>query len=72
MITFPNGRSAWCVRVPRSTTPESIIDDLKIAIPKAVILLTGGAANLDEATSNRLVHLTNLGLDELRLCARRE
>lgn len=61
-ITFPNGRSARCIHVPRSTTPESIIDDLGIATPKAVILLSGGAGLLDGETSSRLVHLTNLGL----------
>ena len=59
-ITFENGNRAVVVTAPRDATAKAILDALEIASPRAVILLFGGAAGLDES---RKVHLATLFAD---------
>ena len=56
-ITLANGNRAIVVTAPRDANPKAIIDALEITSPRAVILLFGGAAGLDES---RKSHLANL------------
>src|SRR5436190_15048178 len=53
-ITFENGNRAVVVMAPRDASVKEILDALEIASPRAVILLFGGAAGLDES---RKAHL---------------
>jgi hypothetical protein len=59
-ITFENGNRAVVVTAPRDATAKAILDALEIASPRALILLFGGAAGLDES---RKVHLATLFAD---------
>ena len=56
-ITFANGNRALVITVTRGASAKAIIDALEIASPRAVILLFGGAAGLDDS---RKAHLTSL------------
>jgi hypothetical protein len=53
-ITFENGNRAVVVTEPRDATAKAIIDALGIASPRAVILLFGGAAGLDDSCKAHL------------------
>ena len=59
-ITFENGNRAVVVIAPRDASANEILDALEIAPPRAVILLFGGAAGLDES---RKAHLATLFAD---------
>jgi len=59
-ITFENGNRAVVVTEPGDATAKAIIDALGIASPRAVILLFGGAAGLDDS---RKAHLATLFAD---------
>ncbi len=59
-ITFENGNRAVVVMAPRDASVKEILDALEIASPRAVILLFGGAAGLDES---RKAHLATLFAD---------
>ena len=59
-ITFQNGNRAVVVTAPRDASAQAILDALEIASPRAVILLFGGAAGLDDA---RNAHLATLFAD---------
>jgi hypothetical protein len=56
-ITFENGNSAVVVTAPRDASAQVILDALEIASPRAVILLFGGAAGLDDSRKARLATL---------------
>jgi TRPM family ion channel len=56
-ITFANGNRAVAVTAPRDASAKTIIDALEIPSPRAVILLFGGAAGLDDS---RKAHLATL------------
>jgi hypothetical protein len=56
-ITFANGNRAVVVTAPRDTSAKEILGALEIASPRAVILLFGGAAGLDDS---RKAHLATL------------
>src|SRR5947207_7418457 len=56
-ITFENGNRAVVVMAPRDASVKEILDALEIASPRALILLFGGAAGLDES---RKAHLATL------------
>src|SRR5437763_14961842 len=56
-ITFENGNRAVVVSAPRDESAKAILDALEIALPRAVILLFGGAAGLDDS---RKAHLETL------------
>jgi TRPM family ion channel len=59
-ITFENGNRAVVVSVPRDESAKTILDALGIPSPRAVILLFGGAAGIDES---RKAHLATLFAD---------
>jgi hypothetical protein len=59
-ISFENGNRAVVVTAPRDASAHAIIDALEIASPRAVILLFGGAAGLDDS---RKAHLATLFAD---------
>jgi len=56
-IQFLNGNRAQVVYVEDDTIAEDIISSLEIEIPKSVIFVAGGAANLDEENEPRLIQL---------------
>src|SRR5437867_11776718 len=56
-IRFANGNRAVAVTAPRDASANAILDALGIASPRAVILLFGGAAGLDDS---RKTHLATL------------
>jgi len=59
-IIFANGNRAVVVTAPIDASAKEILDDLEIASPRAVILLFGGAAGLDDS---RKAHLSTLFAD---------
>jgi hypothetical protein len=59
-ITFQNGNRAVVVTAPRDASAKAIFDALEITSPRAVILLFGGAAGLDDS---RKAHLETLFAD---------
>lgn len=61
-ITFENGNRAVAVAVPRDASAKAILDALEIASPRAVILLFGGAAGLDNSHKAHLVTLFAKGV----------
>ena len=48
-ISFENGKRAVVISAPRDESAKAILDSLEIASPRAVILLFGGAAGLDDS-----------------------
>ena len=56
-ITFANGNHAVVVTVPPDASANAILDALQIASPRAVILLFGGAAGLDDSRKTDLATL---------------
>ena len=56
-ITFENGNRAVVITAPRDASAKAILDALKIASPRAVILLFGGAAGLEDSRKTRLATL---------------
>ena len=61
-ILFPNGNRARLVAPPAGTPAASILKALDIEQPKALIMLVGGAAGLDESLRPRLVQLFSRGI----------
>jgi hypothetical protein len=59
-ITFENGNRAVVITAPREANAKAILDALEIPSPRAVILLFGGAAGLDDS---RKAHLATLFAD---------
>src|SRR6184192_3460248 len=59
-VTFANGNSAVAIIAARDASAKAILNALEIAPPRAVILLFGGAAGLDES---RKAHLATLFAD---------
>jgi len=59
-IGFANGSRAVVITAPRDARAKAILDGLEIASPRAVILLFGGAAGLDQS---RKAHLATLIAD---------
>ena len=56
-ISFENGKRAVVINAARDASAKEILDPLGIASPRAVILLFGGAAGLDDS---RKAHLATL------------
>jgi hypothetical protein len=56
-ITFENGNHAVVITAPRDASAKAILDSLEVTSPRAVILLFGGAAGLDDS---RKAHLETL------------
>ncbi len=59
-ITFENGNGAVVITAPRDASAKAILGALEITLPRAVILLFGGAAGLDDS---RKAHLATLFAD---------
>jgi hypothetical protein len=56
-ISFENGNRAVVVTAPGDASAKGILDALEITSPRAVILLFGGAAGLDDSRKAHLVTL---------------
>ncbi len=56
-IRFANGNRAVAVTASRDASAKAILDALEIASPRAVILLFGGAAGLEDSRKTRLATL---------------
>ena len=64
-ITFANGNRAVAITEPRDSSPEAILNTLEIESTRAVILLFGGAAGLDDRRKNQLTTLFSDGVTAL-------
>jgi len=56
-ITFANGNRAVLITAPRDARAKAILDALEITSPRAVILLFGGTAGLDDSRKTDLATL---------------
>jgi SLOG in TRPM, prokaryote len=65
-ITFANGNRAVVITAPCDASAKTILDALEIASPRAVILLFGGTAGLEDS---RKAHLATLFADGVTLVA---
>jgi hypothetical protein len=61
-ISFPNGNRAVLVKAPPTADPATLIETLKIKKPATVLLLIGGADDLDPGLNLRLLQLLDEGL----------
>src|SRR6266571_4023993 len=61
-ITFPNGNKAWVVTPAKNASYTEIIQELDIQHPKALLMISGGAANMDESEKNALAPLFSDGI----------
>jgi hypothetical protein len=61
-IIFGNGNRAVVITAPRDGSAKAILEALEIASPRAVILLLGGAAGLDDSRKAQLATLFADGL----------
>lgn len=61
-IEFPNGNRALVVKQPTGTLAAAIVKALNIRQPKALFLITGGAALMGTVTQSRLLDLFNNGI----------
>lgn len=61
-IIFLNGNRAQAVTAPPGTPASDVIQALDIQQPKALIMIIGGAASLNEALESRLLQLFNRGI----------
>ncbi len=67
-IRFPNGNQAKLIAPPADAAPEDTLETLEIAQAKALIVVAGGAATLDEAMAadevlaSRLTQLFSRGI----------
>ena len=61
-ICFPNCNRAYLLSAPDCTPAEHILKALDIKQPKALFLIVGGAAGLDESLKPRLVQFFGRGI----------
>jgi SLOG in TRPM, prokaryote len=61
-IHFPNGNSAWAVRCPIGTPPIDLLRSLHIQRPRALMMITGGASEMDEQVDSNLARLFTQGI----------
>ncbi|PTL77851.1 DUF4231 domain-containing protein [Vitiosangium sp. GDMCC 1.1324] len=61
-IHFPNGNRARWVGVPTDADPEAVLQALRLPRPQALLLLLGGADEMDPAIGTRLRQLISRGL----------
>src|SRR5205823_2270289 len=61
-VDFPNGNRARRVIASKAATPATIVQQLGLAPPKALIVVVGGAGNLDPALRGRLLQLCGRGI----------
>ncbi len=61
-ITFPNGNTAWVVTPGKNAGYPEIRQTLGIQQPKALLIISGGAANMDESVKNALAPLFSDGI----------
>jgi hypothetical protein len=61
-ILFSNGNRALLLALPAGTNAADILHTLSLGQPKALILVVGGAGDLDAAVQPRLVQLCSRGI----------
>ncbi|MBN1991572.1 MAG: DUF4231 domain-containing protein [Anaerolineae bacterium] len=61
-ILFPDNRRARLVSPPAKTQPADIVQALNLAPPQAVIVLSGGAGNLEDSLKPRLFQFFSRGI----------
>jgi hypothetical protein len=61
-ISFPNGNQASVVVVQPGTPAESVTKALGIEMPKAVVILLGGADKLEDAVKPKIIQLLSRGV----------
>ncbi len=61
-IHFPNGNSARAVRCLLGTPPVDLLRSLHIQRPRALIMIAGGASEMDEQVISKLARLFRQGI----------
>ena len=61
-IHFPNENSAWAVRCPIGTPPIDLLRSLHLQQPGALLMITGGASEMDEEVDSNLARLFTQGI----------
>jgi len=61
-ILFHNGNTALCVTTAANAPASDVLNALKIHQPKALMIVIGGASELDNSLNARLKFLCNLGI----------
>jgi len=61
-IHFPNGNLAWAVRCPIGTPPIDLLRSLHLQQPEALLMITGGASEMDEEVDSNLARLFTQGI----------
>src|ERR1043165_4204513 len=61
-VDFPNGNRARLVTASKRATPDAIVEQLGLAHPNAIIVVVGGAGNLDPSLRGRLLQLCGRGI----------
>lgn len=61
-IVFPNGNRASAVRTPIGAAGATIVEALGLLLPRAVLLLNGGASDMSSAEMARLHGLLVMGV----------
>jgi hypothetical protein len=61
-ILFHNGSTALSVTATANAPASDVLNALKIQQPKALMIVIGGAGELDNSLSARLTFLCNLGI----------
>jgi hypothetical protein len=66
-ILFANGNQARLVTVPTQADPAGVVNALALQPPKAVIIISGGAGQLDDALKPRLTQFFSRGIARVAL-----
>lgn len=69
-IRFPNGNSAWAVRCPVGTSPIDLLRSLHIQQPGALVMITGGASEMDGQVDSNLARLFTQGIAPVAISMR--
>ena len=61
-ITFSNGNKATAITAPPGTSAETIVRGLGLNLPKALIIVAGGADNFDDTIKPKILQLLSRGV----------
>lgn len=64
-VTFSNGNAAWVVVPPRDASCREIRQALAVPQPEALLLVVGGAKNMDDGVKDSLLPLFSEGIAAL-------
>ncbi len=62
IIEFPNGNTAYTIEASPNENPEEVWNNLQLALPESLIVLSGAASGLDSSLEPRLTQLFSRGI----------